>query len=147
MRAGTAILATLGVLAIWILAAVAIHPALGWAVFLGSSIWAGVDAGKIQLKKYKVGGPSSPAITVIGCLLLWVVVFPWYLINKGKILRGEVSLKEEYAGQAEPRPASKSKSSALQADSVAQLEKLADLRERGVLSEEEFQAQKANLLS
>jgi len=146
MKAGMAILTSLGILVVWILVASAIHPALGWAIFFGTSIWAGVDASKIELKKYKVGGPTGPAVTIIGCLLLWIVVFPWYLVNKGKIARGEAPLKEEYAGQgigAQPAPVNAQS----QGDSLAQLEKLAQLKEKGVLSDEEFQAQKAKLLS
>ena len=105
MRAGMAVLTTLGILIVWMLLATGIHPVLGFAIFLGTSIWAGVDANKIELKKYKVGGPTNPALTVIGCLLLWIVVFPWYLVNKGRIARGEAPLKDGSVGQVSQQPA------------------------------------------
>lgn len=146
MKAGMAILTSLGIIVVWILVGSIIHPALGWAIFLGTSIWAGVDASKIELKKYKVGGPTSSAVTVIGCLLLWIVVFPWYLVNKGKIERGEAPLKDGYVGQDEGASTTPVNTQSL-GNSLAQLEKLAQLKEKGVLSDEEFQTQKAKLLS
>lgn len=145
MKAGMAILTTLGILAAWIFLALAIHPSLGYAIFLGTTIWAGIDASKINLSKYKVGGPTSPAVTVIGCLLLWIVVFPWYLVNKGKIARGEALLKDGTMGQISQPTVGLAKQS--QSDSLAQLEKLAQLKEKGILSDEEFKAQKAKLLA
>jgi hypothetical protein len=77
MKTGMAILTTVGIFVVMSIAWV-IHPFLGFAVFIGTIIWAGVDAGKIKIQKYKVGGPMSPAWTVVGCLLLWIVVFPSY---------------------------------------------------------------------
>ncbi len=99
---GSALLITIGILVVWVLGSMGIAASLNepalvgiWniGVLVGTSIWAGLDAGRIELSKYKVGGPTGPAITVIGCLLLWIVVFPWYLVNKGKIARGTVRLK------------------------------------------------------
>jgi hypothetical protein len=145
MKTGMAILATVGILIVMSIAW-AIHPFLGFAILVGSTIWAGVDAGKIEIKKYKVGGPTTPAWTVIGCLLFWIVVFPWYLVNKGKIVRGEAPLREGFAGHG-AQNAGATIVQAQQGDVIAQLEKLAKLKEDGVLSEEEFQAQKAKLLS
>ena len=68
-------------------------------VFLvvATSIWAAFDASKIGLRKYRVGGATSPVFTLLGCIVLWIIFFPWYLVNKGKIQRGEVMLKEKYA--------------------------------------------------
>ena len=90
---GSAFLITIGIFVVMLIGAVAIHPLFPWAILIGTSIWAGVDASKIELSKYKVGGPTSTAFTVLGCLFLWIVVFPWYLVNKGKIARGAVPLK------------------------------------------------------
>jgi len=148
MNAGMAILTTLGIVVVWFFVSETIHPYLGWAIFLGTSFWAGVDASKIELKKYKLpgGGPNGPAVTVIGCLLLWIIVFPWYLVNKGKIARGEAPLKDGSDGQTSHESVMAS-SGRSQGDYLAQLEKLAQLKEKGVLSDEEFQTQKVKLLS
>src|SRR4051812_48513801 len=60
---------------------------LGFILILGivgTVIWVGVDASK---REWKSGGAPS---WVIGCILLWIVVFPWYLIVRNKTpLRGE----------------------------------------------------------
>jgi hypothetical protein len=47
---------------------------------------------------------------------------------------------------AEPAPPAQAEASAPAADPIAQLERLGELRDKGVLSEEEFAAQKAKLL-
>jgi hypothetical protein len=65
-----------------------VHPACGYIIWVGTSIWAGWDAHQIGLSKYKLNVATSPATTFLGCLLLWIVIFPWYLVNKGKIARG-----------------------------------------------------------
>lgn len=64
---------------------------------VATSIWAARDARKIELHKYRVRGVTSEMTTLLGCLLFWIVFFPWYLVNKGKIQRGEARLKEEFA--------------------------------------------------
>jgi hypothetical protein len=33
-----------------------VHPLFGFVIWLGTTIWAGVDAGKIELEKYRVNG-------------------------------------------------------------------------------------------
>lgn len=145
MKPGAAILTTLGILVVIVLAS-QIHAALGSLIVLGTTIWAGIDASKIELRKYKLNGVTSPATTVIACLFLWVIAFPWYLINKGKIERGEATLKDGTApgGTQTPGaiPADTSKP-----DVLAQLEKLAALRQKGMLTEQEYQVQKARILS
>ena len=94
MKVGQAILTTIGILILMIIIN-SIFGARATALILwGTSIWAAVDAHKIGLKKYKVSGPTGAVSTLILCLLLWIIVFPWYLVNKGKIARGEAKLKE-----------------------------------------------------
>lgn len=97
-----ALVTTLGILAVWIAASVFVHPSIGLAIFLGSTLWAGWDAHQVGLSRYKVWGPTSVATTVIGCLLLWVLVFPCYLIARSKILSGNAVLKDGTV-VAEPR--------------------------------------------
>lgn len=92
MKTGNAILTTLGIFIVIVIAGT-FNPAISWGIVLVTALWAGYDAARINLSKYKVGGTTGPVMTVIGCLLLWIVVFPWYLVNRGKILRGEAVLK------------------------------------------------------
>lgn len=145
MRPVAAILTTLGLL-VAILVASQVHAAFGSLIVLGTTIWAGIDASKIELRKYKLNGVTSPATTVVACLLLWVIAFPWYLINKGKIARGEAMLKDGGIPSG-PRVADPVHSTNPKPDTLAQLEKLAALRQKGMLTEQEFQTQKARLLS
>ena len=94
MKMAHALLSTIGILAVWMAGAIYVHPAIGYAIFFGTSMWAGWDAHRMGLSRYKLGGPTSVASTVLGCLLLWVVVFPWYLINRGKIRSGKAERKD-----------------------------------------------------
>ena len=53
-----------------------------------TSIWVGVDSsglmrGLSKEERKKIGGARSPAEWVIGCLLLWIIGFPWYLSKRG----------------------------------------------------------------
>lgn len=52
----------------------------------------------------------------------------------------------QQGGAPPAEPAATAKPSAMSADAIAQLQKLAELRDAGVLTEEEFAAQKARLL-
>jgi hypothetical protein len=47
-------------------------------VVVGTTIWVGVDASKRDWR-----GGSGTATWVIGCILLWIVVFPMYLVKRG----------------------------------------------------------------
>jgi hypothetical protein len=46
---------------------------------IGSVIWVGVDASKRDW-----GNGSGTGTWVLGCILLWIVVFPVYLYKRGK---------------------------------------------------------------
>lgn len=59
-------------------------------VVVGTTIWVGVDASRRDWS-----GRTGTAGWVIGCILLWIVFFPYYLV-----VRGKVPLKE--AGAAAP---------------------------------------------
>jgi hypothetical protein len=48
-------------------------------VVAGTTIWVGVDASKRDWS-----GGSGTATWVVGCILLWIVVFPVYLAKRGK---------------------------------------------------------------
>jgi len=144
MKTGMAILTTLGFLFAMVVLG-GIDPVFLWAIFLTTSVWASIDASRISMKKYQLNGPAGPISTLLGCLLLWIVVFPWYLVNKGKIARGEMPLKDKDAEQARTGILS-SQTADNQGIIVANLEKLARLKDTGVLTDEEFQLQKAKLL-
>jgi hypothetical protein len=66
----------------------------GQILILLSSIWAGIDSSKIELKKYKSGISYGPIVLTILCILLWIVAFPWYLVVRAKIKAGTAELKQ-----------------------------------------------------
>ena len=56
---------------------------------VGSSIWVWYDSSNLLSKLpdkdlRKISGPKSPTGWVTGCVLLWIVFFPWYLANRSK---------------------------------------------------------------
>jgi hypothetical protein len=51
-------------------------------VVVGSTIWVGVDASKREFGDKGLVG--STAGWVVGCVLLWIVVFPYYLFRRGR---------------------------------------------------------------
>ena len=63
-------------------------------ILILSSIWAGIDSSKIELKKYKSGISYGPIVLTILCLALWIVAFPWYLVVRSKIKDGKAELKQ-----------------------------------------------------
>lgn len=54
-----------------------------------SSIWAFADAEKIRVKteQNKGVGNTGPISWFLGCLILWVIVFPYYLYKRNEYLR------------------------------------------------------------
>jgi hypothetical protein len=50
-------------------------------VVIGTTIWVGIDASQRVWPK----GQNGTASWVVGCLLLWIVVFPWYLSKRNKV--------------------------------------------------------------
>ncbi len=52
-------------------------------VVLGTSIWAGFDAQALISKgvdKKSLGG--GPVAIFLGCSLIWIIVFPYYLVKR-----------------------------------------------------------------
>ena len=71
----------------------------GVAFFLisvGTGIWAARDSKKIEFHKYKGIISNGPGVLFLGHIMLWVVVFPCYLVARGKILQGKSELKDKY---------------------------------------------------
>jgi hypothetical protein len=52
-------------------------------VVVGTTIWVGMDASQREWKK----GQDGTTSWVIGCLLLWIIAFPWYLSKRGSAPR------------------------------------------------------------
>lgn len=89
MRAWQAILFTLGIFIVGLI----LPPwFMALAVFF-TSLWASIDSGKIQLSRYKSGIALKPFMLFLGCLLLWIVAFPWYLAVRYRIKSGLAELK------------------------------------------------------
>ena len=61
------------------------------AIVIGTSLWAALDASKLQTGLYK--GHNSPAATFLACLLLWIIIFPIYLIRRNSLVNGTAILK------------------------------------------------------
>lgn len=61
-----------------------------WIVLVASSIWVFVDATTHRKRGTPVVSPTrhltigSPIAWAAGCLLLWIVVFPLYLVGRGR---------------------------------------------------------------
>ena len=105
-------------------------------LILASSIWVYFDATRLGARKGLLKGgftDMGPGGWLAACLGLWLVSFPLYLSCRSKI-------------QAAAGSSSKSASSTTPADFTDRLEKLADLRAKGVLTEDEFNDQKSRLL-
>ena len=56
-------------------------------IVIGTSIWVLIDASNIGARTGLVKGiaDAGPFTWFIGCLLLWIVVFPMYLAKRGSI--------------------------------------------------------------
>jgi hypothetical protein len=111
-----------------------------WIILLGSAGWVLYDAKKIGVKKGLISGLGNmgPWAWFFATLFLWIIAFPMYLIKRGDFIK---ALERERSNSSVAAPA-KTKSNS----SLANLEKLAELKTKGILSEEEFQAKKKELL-
>ena len=100
-------------------------------VVIGTSIWVLVDAKSIGVKKGQVKGMGDlgPWGWFFVCLLLWIVGFPFYLAKRGEFKRINANNQEN-----------------TQDDSLASLEKLAEMKDKGILTEDEFNSKKKEIL-
>jgi hypothetical protein len=62
-------------------------------ILFGTCVWAGVDASRIRMRDYKTPF-DYPFVVFIGTFLLWIVVFPWYLMVRSRILAGRVEKRD-----------------------------------------------------
>lgn len=59
-----------------------------YLVIFGTSLWVLIDAQNIGVKKGQVRGLAdlNPIGWFVGCLLLWIVIFPFYLIKRQEFI-------------------------------------------------------------
>ncbi|HET7228890.1 MAG TPA: hypothetical protein VFJ16_02680 [Longimicrobium sp.] len=67
-------------------------PALPALVVIATALWVYFDAKKLDLARYRTG-LINPEVVTIGCFLMWIVAFPWYLSARHKIKLGQMPLK------------------------------------------------------
>jgi hypothetical protein len=108
---------------------------LPYLVVLASSLWVFRDARSLGITRRP--GPGflnmSPFSWFVSCLLLFAVAFPAYLFTRRRYKR-EASTTT---------PTSRIHQ---ETDLISQLSALADLHSQGVVSDEEFQAKKKDLV-
>ena len=102
-----------------------------YLVVIGTSIWVLIDAKSIGVKKGQIKGffNMGPWGWFFVCLLIWIIGFPVYLAKRNEFKK---------INSTEP--------SKLSGDSIAQLEKLAEMKSKGILTEDEFNRKKQELL-
>lgn len=150
-------------------------------MLFAAPIWAAVDASSLQGYKYDLGGPKSGLSAFLWVFLLWIVGFPWYLVNRGKIKDGTALVKPEFqddpppdrtperlaalqalqarrASTAHPAyavpmaavPMAPAAPAPVQPDTIEvryeQIRRLGELRDKGILTEEEFAGEKRKIL-
>jgi hypothetical protein len=96
----TAILFTIGLLAVCTVISRLAGFDFSWIMVLGTALWAAIDSSKIQLKRYKSGISYGPVVLFFGFVIIWIIAFPWYLIVRHKIKTGTAVLKDEAANTA-----------------------------------------------
>lgn len=108
-----------------------------WLTVIGTSIWVFFDAKSIGVKKGQVKGIAdmSPVGWLFGCLLLWIVAFPIYLSKRGEFKR----LNEQASS-------TKNRSRITSSTDLEQIEKLAAMKEKGIITADEFNAKKKAFL-
>ena len=113
--------------------------ALVFLLVVATSIWVFIDARSIGVRKGQIKGffNMGPSGWAFATLLLWIVGFPGYLAK-----RSEYKRINSAGNVADPPP-----SPAVDLnDAITQVERLAQLRDKGIVSEEEFLAKKRELL-
>lgn len=108
---------------------------LPYLVVLASSLWVFQDARNLGITRRT--GPGffnmGPLSWFVSCLLLWAVAFPAYLVTRRRYKRAASATAP--AGRIHQ-----------ETDLISQLGALADLHSQGVLTDEEFQAKKKDLV-
>jgi hypothetical protein len=58
-------------------------------VIVGTTVWVAVDASGRDWRGNSFA--SSPALWALGTLLLWIVIFPVYLVSRGRAPRKQTT--------------------------------------------------------
>jgi hypothetical protein len=66
---------------------------LMWPFIFGTAIWAGWDSKRIKAGEYDVRVARNPATLIAGIFFLWIIVFPWYLVERYRIKKGTMPRK------------------------------------------------------
>jgi hypothetical protein len=64
---------------------------------LASVVWVGVDAAAIKRATGRQVAGSSAFAWVVGCAVIWIIVFPYYLYKRGEQKQAEPSQSERRA--------------------------------------------------
>lgn len=64
--------------------------ALGAFVVLGTSLWIAFDSSRIKIRQYNTRLSGHPVALFFGAYILWIGVFPWYLVVRSKIRAGQI---------------------------------------------------------
>lgn len=94
MKAWLAILLSIGIVIVTVILSRVVGVNLMLLIVPGTALWAAIDSKKISLKKYKSGISAGPIALFCGVILLWIVVFPWYLVIRDQIKTGKAVLKD-----------------------------------------------------
>ena len=98
---------------------------------VATSLWVLFDARSIGVKKDVIPGffNMGPVGWFFSCLLMWIIGFPAYIAKRGA-----------YKQALSNHPASGS------SDAIGTLQRLSELRDRGAISDEEYESKKRDLL-
>ena len=109
------------------------------SVVCGTSLWVLIDSRKIGIRKGTTRGffNMGPTGWFFACLLCWIAAFPAYLVKRRAHTRAALTAVPA------PGPVAAEPS---QTDFMSQLSALADRSSQGLLTDEEFQAQKKVLV-
>lgn len=101
-------------------------------IVIGTSIWVFIDAKSLNLPKKDATGfwAMGPIGWLVACFLIWIIAFPVYLVKRS-----------DWKNMTDTDSNEKGES-----DSLTKLEKLGEMKEKGILTEEEFNKQKSSLL-
>jgi hypothetical protein len=64
--------------------------ALGALVVFCTSLWIAFDSSRIKIRQYCTRLSGHPVALFFGAYILWIVVFPWYLVVRSKIRAGQI---------------------------------------------------------
>lgn len=117
-----------------------------WLVILASAIWVLIDAKSIGVKKGLVSGIGNmgPWAWCIVTLLLWIVGFPMYIYYRGKFKHAIADIENQ--GKLGSSLSGHESTVQSTSSAIEDIEKLAALKEKGIISGEEFETKKKQLL-